>query len=123
MSAPEGKASPRPWKVETVEAEWHTALAILAEGQSRRVTTLGDPQGNPMHAANAALIVRAVNNFDALLEAAKAVDVAACAYEADPVNAYDRPSSWGKLDALLSAVADLRAALRAAIAAAEGETT
>ena len=24
-------------------------------------------------------------------------------YKADPVNAYDRPSSWGKLDALIDA--------------------
>ena len=37
-------------------------------------------------------------------EALEEIKKLAAQYEADPVNAYDRPSSWDKLGALLEAI-------------------
>ena len=58
--------------------------------------------------ANLKAIAATRQPTEAVAEALEELYRAADAYDADPVNAYDRPSSWGKLDALLESVAALR---------------
>lgn len=94
-------ASPRPWYT----ADGDKIECELPGGKWGVIATCDSPTNERSeNEANAALIVRAVNAHDALLEAALGVLAAIDAYTVTPTHP--------RVDAL-----------RAAIAAAEGETT
>lgn len=99
--APEGKASSRPWRV-IARKDLRPRGPLMVDMGA--VECIGDAAD-----ANAALIVRAVNAHDALVEAAKAALVHLTYSNGDPIT-----------DGAARVVNDLRSAIAAA---AEGETT
>ena len=69
----ETQATPRPWKITRTEGSLGVGLDWAITGRWTAIATLFDEDDDPEQEANAALIVRAVNNHDALVEALEAL--------------------------------------------------
>ena len=115
------EATPRPWKLKTEQDQDFITRTVvgpnLGAGTEVAIITTGSYEDR-MESANAKLIVRAVNNHDALLEACKEMRGAAAAM----MRVIDSLAAVEMLEAELKAAAiepGFGVRVQAAIAAAE----
>ena len=102
-------------RIAEVEAELSDVRKALDESDDGFALCwyAGADDTQPIQAEPGDAYYRAVARLSAVRAAVDASDAARQAYEADPVNAYDRPYSWMKLDDLILSVKKTKEALDA----------